>query len=594
MKKFIFLITLFLFANFVHADKKYFIPEITIKAQVLGNGDMKIEEKRTFDFRGKFSWADYNLPLQGIEDIEDFSIRENNTVYAKNDSEEPGTFYSEKTRDYFYARWFYNARNERRTFILSYTVKNVVNVYNDIAELYYKFLGDERPKDVGFVKVEIDLPGEEFSPDVKAWAHGALWSFIENKGNKVVMWIENLPRRNYFEARVLLPREWMFQSAKQIDREMLPQILEEEKQWAEEANRLRAQIVEEQKRKAELADQLTPISLILVVIAFIVFMVLFIKHGTGFKINYNQTIDPNIPREKHPALLNAIYFNNYPSGSTLSTTLFELARNGYLKMEQKDTSDKKWYQSKSDFVEFTLDRSKWENEKNSLLDFENDLLDFLFNSIVSGQNRITVKEMKKKSSKMQKWYKNWSKLVKSHLGKYYDKQSIKAAIISAIVSFLVAICGIVFLIIANPLPGVIGLVGGLILTFVSFSIMRYTAETKEYRFKLTALRKYLKKFPSSYSSDFNIGEYFVMAIALGLSQKNITHIVATVPESHQITYFPWFIYGTAGHIPATDFASAVSSVASAAGGAVSSASGAGGAGSAGGGGGAGGASGGAG
>ncbi|MEJ2536098.1 MAG: DUF2207 domain-containing protein, partial [Calditrichia bacterium] len=150
--------------------KSYRIDRIAIQARVLPDGNMYIDESRTYTFRGKFSWADYKLPLQGIGNILDFSLNDENASYRESKSEEPGTYTVQSSEYSFYVRWHYQAENQSKTFTLHYLVTNVISVYQDVAELYYKFVGEENEMPVGQVTVNIQLPGQITSDVVKAWA----------------------------------------------------------------------------------------------------------------------------------------------------------------------------------------------------------------------------------------------------------------------------------------------------------------------------------------------------------------------------------------------------------------------------------------
>ncbi len=64
------------------ADKDYHFPDVRIAIQVDRDGTFTVEERRTYDFRGSFSWADLTIPLafgrhgpSGVVAIEGFSGR---------------------------------------------------------------------------------------------------------------------------------------------------------------------------------------------------------------------------------------------------------------------------------------------------------------------------------------------------------------------------------------------------------------------------------------------------------------------------------------------------------------------------------------
>ena len=58
------------------SSKRYYIDNIQINAEILPDGSLKIEESRSYRFKGRFSWADYSIPLQQLGSVTDFSLSE--------------------------------------------------------------------------------------------------------------------------------------------------------------------------------------------------------------------------------------------------------------------------------------------------------------------------------------------------------------------------------------------------------------------------------------------------------------------------------------------------------------------------------------
>jgi len=593
MKKILLLLVVSHFCTSFLIAKSWHFESIHIKATVLPDGSMHVNEARSYDFRGKFRWADYSLSGLENQKILNFKLRDELNSYAENDSEESGTYFIEKAGNQFYTKWHYQARNEVKTFYLDYTITNVIKTYNDVAELYWKFVGENNPGWADSVSIEISMPEDVSFSEVKAWAHGPLWGNIKFVHKKVLLTIAKLKEKQYVEARIIFPPQWVSGSTV-IGGSMEKKIQTEEKEFAEQANRERQRAIIEEQEKIEKNKQAYDMALPLGIFVIIIFIYLFWKFGRGFETTYTQKMDTNIPRDKHPALLNCVYFNNNVTGSTLSTALFYLAQKGILTIENDENTPKKWYDS-GDPIIINLQRETWQKQKSGLLDFEDNLLEFLFSTVSNGAEQVTSKQMKKASSKMQKWFRKWQKLIKVHLKEspYFERESIKGSIINASVSIVVLVLAIIILV-SYGKNGLWAFIPAIISSFLSLTILRFTPETKLLKKKLTALRKYLKTFgTSSYeaSTSHKINNYFLFAIALGIGKKSTENILKNVAVDEQLILFPWFVHG--GSAGPADFASAINSVVSAAGTSVSSAAGAGGgmsgAGGAGGGGAAGGA-----
>lgn len=108
------LILFIIFSNPALAEaKNYYFPEVRVEIHIEQDGSFLVDEYRTYDFEGRFSWAIYSLVLRSSRpgydynlDIEDFQVLD----------EEGRTLRSEilSSNEKFEAKWYYLARNERR------------------------------------------------------------------------------------------------------------------------------------------------------------------------------------------------------------------------------------------------------------------------------------------------------------------------------------------------------------------------------------------------------------------------------------------------------------------------------------------------
>ncbi|HEX9972234.1 MAG TPA: hypothetical protein VGD14_09205, partial [bacterium] len=236
-------------------------------------------------------------------------------------------------------------------------------------------------------------------------------------------------------------------------------------------------------------------------------------------------------------------------------------------------------------------------KKDELLVFERDLIDFIFATLAKGAEEIQLEDIKKSSSQVQKWFKNWKKMLKDQWGgdSFYEKSSVQGVIISVLISIVMIVLGI-FIAIYFDVPGAIVIVAGISLFGFSFAILTFTRDVKILRVKLLALKKYLRNFhvqrdPGILQS--NIEQFLVFAVTLGISSSTIKKMLSSISEWQGGAYYAWF-GSTLGHGSPANFAGAITSMIAATSATMGSAAGVGGGASAGGGAGAGGASGGAG
>ncbi len=566
---------------------------------MLADGNLLIAERRTYRFQGEFHWADYRLSLRNLGEVREFVLEEGGKKYRKDSSGAPGTYQLRLTPEEFYVRWFYRAKDEPRTFELQYLVTDVVQVYRDVAELYYQFVGAANNYPLGEVEVWIELPQPARYGPVRAWAHGPLWGEVAFMNGKIHLRVKPLPARTYWETRVIFPPEWVPIANLVHPEYRKDQILAEEKQWAEEANRQRERARAELKRKARYRQLARTISPLLAVLGLLFVGVLYYRYGRGFELPYHQKVDSTVPAEFPPAVVSALYFGKQIGAAALGATIFDLARRGFLSLELVSEAEKHWWGKSAPRYALRLERSKFA-AGTGLADFERHLLTFFFEEVAEQPDFLELKLLRKRASKVRRWFREWKKLLtRAYLDHYplYEKKSVTATVVAAVFSFLLLVAGVLI----TVLMGVEGswvMVSATIALFLSFLILRYTPEMKLRKRQWSALRRYLKKyyFLSEPNQDWiqQVDRYLVFALALGVGKKAIARMMEVLSLEQQSHYFPWFVYPSGAYATPAEFATAVVSMVSVATSSVSSAAGAGGGASAGGGGGAGGAAGGAG
>lgn len=579
-------------------SKSFSLDKVDIRARIQPDGHLQIEENRTYTFRGSFSWADYRLPLKGIGEIRNFTLSDELSSYQRATREKPGTYFIEKDNNMFYVKWFYRARNETRTFTLSYLASDVITRYEDVAELYFKFVGAGNNFPVQTVQVIIEFPQTATFPEVRAWAHGPLWGEVLFVNGNLKLSVSPLPSRNFWEVRTVFPLEWVPTATKFTQRSYLDDVLKEEDAWARKANLKRQQAQERTKIRKEKEAQALNYAIAISLLGLLGIIFLYTRFGKGHQVNYSQKVSSELPLDEPPAITSMIFFNKQVYGVALTATLLDLARRGYLSIEQTGMPEKKWWGVKP--PQFALHQKSPEQITKPLMDYEENLLDFIFRELGQGRGTVSLKTFSKNRRKVQRWFMKWKKQLSAHLKEvpYYDKESIKGTISAVVLSAIVIAAGILITATMGR-PGFLAIIAGALYIGLSATILSYTAEIKLRRMKLKALKNYLKgyHFISSGTSEAlfeNIDSFLIYGMALGLGKKQIEQMMMVVPANQQQTYFPWYAYPHGGYASPEQFASAVSTMVTITSSTVSSSAGAGGGASGGGGGGGGGASGGAG
>lgn len=311
------------------------IVKVHIEAYVLPEGDLQVTESRTVDFSGQFTGMYQQIDFFGIDRYTDILVREKNkpyTLVSEFPTTKPGTYsvYAEND-DYFTVDWSFDALDERRTFTLEYTAQAAVVAHNDVAELYYKFVGERWRYPAKEVFIRLVLPGQVAEDELRAWGHGPLQGEVMIKGPSEITWqTTDLPPSTFLEGRVVFPLELVPGAAKRSGTEALPLILKEEERWAKEANVLRV------------IQRLEPWAIIFVLALFSLGLFLRWRQALNRKNAWRGTYYRELPADYPPEVAGYLWHKKNIKPESLSAQILNLARLKQIKIEE--SPDKKTFQ----------------------------------------------------------------------------------------------------------------------------------------------------------------------------------------------------------------------------------------------------------
>ena len=205
MKKLIYLL-LFLFIPLnVHADEiDYDITNYYINADILENGDLEVSElivlNGTFNgYQRDVAYTNSILTRSSSVDFEHDAIYnaagiKNYSAYAKhvknvsfntmfdNDFDtlsiikgfeggRSGDLGILSQNDMVLYRMYYRTDHAKTAFLLKYTVDSAVVMHEDVAELYWTFIGNDFTDPIKNLKIKVNLPDKDTSEDFRVWAH---------------------------------------------------------------------------------------------------------------------------------------------------------------------------------------------------------------------------------------------------------------------------------------------------------------------------------------------------------------------------------------------------------------------------------------
>lgn len=412
------------------AEKDYHFPEVRIAIQVESDGTFLVEERRTYDFRGSFRWADLSIPLDfgrkgasGVVAIEDFSVSDESGRPLKCDSSRSGTHFS--------AKWFYEASDERKTFIFRYKVRYGIISYSDVSELYWKAIGDGWSKATDAAEVVVTLPEALASPqDMLVYGHGPLSGNSEIVDARTARFTAaDIPAGQLLEIRVVwpagitdgIPGTGMDKAAIQA----------EEAGYVDTTIQRAIDFKNEAVRKNRSKNTLLIAWLIWFFAGPLIFLAVYLplwrKNGREYDV-------PNAPEYFHeppsrlaPALVEHLrQQGGLASPRAFTATIFDLARRGFIRVEDRQVEKPGLFgpKLKTDTILTLVDlepRSSARSGEGDLLPIERSVLEVVFGQAAGGQVRpgdsLTLADLKdwlrRKSTTFRSWFTKWSEAVKA-------------------------------------------------------------------------------------------------------------------------------------------------------------------------------------
>lgn len=317
------------------------MPRTDIHATIMKNGSLKVRETRAFKFDKEVNGVYWEIPLDDKHNytVDKVGLVKNFNEELREFKEDPrahkgdSDVYSVTNKDNrLQIKLFKPSHSSQdRYFFISYTVKNAVHAYQDIAELNWKFIGSEWKQPSKQVSLTIDfeseIQGEQFlsGKTIHAYGHGNLNGSIKIHEDKhdILYQLPEVRPQEFAEAHLLfqlaLVPKLTPSSEKAYER-----LLNEERELAQQTNELRLRIPI-QSAKSILYE--FALSLLLGIIIF----VLWFLWGKDYKPQFKDTYFRDVPMDLHPALLAYIWRGRYAS-QDLSAGILRLADKGAISM----------------------------------------------------------------------------------------------------------------------------------------------------------------------------------------------------------------------------------------------------------------------
>lgn len=231
-----------------------YLNDLDFNAQIKNDGSMDVVENWNIKVQNTNTlYKSFKTDKNKFSGITDVTVKEitdeQETDFIKSDNwayhVQKGYYYGTKNEDGdFEIGWGVglDTSTAYKKYQISYTVKDAITKYNDFAELYWQFVGEDFEINAKKITGTIYLPSNVSNKEeIKVWGHtkGLNGTIYATDTNKIEFQIKNFKNGTYVEARTLFPTSLINTSGRTKNVNILDKAVKEENKWADKANKER-------------------------------------------------------------------------------------------------------------------------------------------------------------------------------------------------------------------------------------------------------------------------------------------------------------------------------------------------------------------
>lgn len=344
----------------------------------------------------------------------------------------------------------YQPSSYARASLITYTLKDLVVVHNDIAEIAHDFIGTDYAEEINNLIIRINLPSS--SKELRIFSHGPLNGknrIIDDKSVEITY--ETLDKENAVDGRVVFDKSIVPNATKKSNVDGLGKILEVEKERANYANKLR----EAARKREKMLQTLAIIMEILLGIWLIGLIVIvykfYNKNDKEYRSEFNGKYFRDFPEEYTPSTLSYL-MNKSINNLSFNAGILDLIRKKAITIEEV-TIDKKGLFKNKQQKDYKLSRNMNFN-LDTLSTSEKKLFNLLIGTVGNGDYVILgdMKEFSKdydNAKRLISGYDSWRYACESEAEaeEFYEntkKEKTNCILYSLIfipITFLALLCG---------------------------------------------------------------------------------------------------------------------------------------------------------
>jgi uncharacterized membrane protein len=307
---FIIIIALFNLPSFA----TFQISDFTIDATVSPDGSMEVLETINYytneTVNGLIRDIELTNPTNKTNSASGLTLKsvkvdnENYIQKASAETGERGCFTYTVSNDKYEIKVYSPFVTDYKTVQYEYVLDNVAVKYNDTAELFWNFIGNEWDCSIRNLKINITLPELARNDTIWVYGHGSDDGTFTKNLNYITLNVNNISAYQAIDARILFSRDSISDSTKEVDKSVLNQYINKEEGMAKE--------LESKKVLGGLSvGKISIILDIVILIAVISAYILFDKEEKVEKVKYYR----EMPYGLSPEILQYIYYGKAKSNA---------------------------------------------------------------------------------------------------------------------------------------------------------------------------------------------------------------------------------------------------------------------------------------
>lgn len=526
-------------------DRSYTIDQAFIDLTVESNGLLHVDERYDYSFDGKFNGVYRDIPLKSGESIENIRIDADGAYASCVESDENGY---KHLKIYLYSDEAHTKgiRDCDVSVYISYDMKNVVTIFNDIGGLQYKLWGDEWDVGVGNLYATVKLPGDKNNEYFLNPQEYNLTSDL--KGDTITAETTSIPKGEFYELLVLMPLDDFDNApfAKHVNQNGKDMIMKNLEDSINGRNFWNTSYL-----VLGLLSILSPIGAIFT----------YLRYGREPKVSYEGIYERDLPTNDPPEMINALIENKSDIGNPnmegFEASIMNLIDKKAFRIFNDTNGD-------SDLKELllTFNHDKI-NELSSSEKIVFNTLEHFANDNVLNLSRLNDRLSSENDAQ---WFmdqiENWQQDVKNkiNLEQYFDDTG---STLISIIGFGGLIFGVIIAalgLMTNLANGLYCLAGGVFLVVFSIAIMhldedifgKWTENGRVYYLKWNNFKKFLKdnSLIKEHPPESIVvwRKYLIYGSALGVAEKVYKSMKLQVPNisDYDDGVFMYHYYGGYG------------------------------------------------